>query len=96
MIRVWSNKAEASNHPVLPVYTTIVQHNNTEPTLKLLLKEYLSKEYLSKPLEILFNASFSYGTVPDNFKVAQVIPEGVSYTTKQLSTYMYITSSYIQ
>ena len=34
----------------------------------------LLKEYLSKPLEILFNASFSSGTVPDNFKVARVIP----------------------
>ena len=30
--------------------------------------------YLSKPLEILFNCSFSTGVVPDNFKIARVIP----------------------
>ena len=31
------------------------------------------KVYLSKPLEIIFNKSFSTGTVPDYFKVAIVI-----------------------
>ena len=32
------------------------------------------KEYLAKPLEILFNCSFATGVVPKSFKQAQVIP----------------------
>ena len=32
------------------------------------------KELLSKPLEILFNHSFSSGVVPELFKLAKVIP----------------------
>ena len=32
------------------------------------------KEYLAKPLEILFNCSFSTGVVPKSFKIARVIP----------------------
>ena len=31
-------------------------------------------EYLAKPLEILFNCSFSTGVVPKSFKIARVIP----------------------
>ena len=34
----------------------------------------LLKDLLSKPLEILFNCSFSYGVVPDKFKIARVLP----------------------
>ena len=34
----------------------------------------LLKEVLSYPLEILFNYSFQSGTVPDQFKIAKVIP----------------------
>ena len=34
----------------------------------------LLKDLLSKPLEILFNCSFSQGVVPDSFKIARVIP----------------------
>ena len=34
----------------------------------------LIKQVISKPLEILFNASFSLGIVPNSFKVARVIP----------------------
>jgi hypothetical protein len=29
---------------------------------------------ISKPLEILFNVSFSTGIVPSNFKIANVLP----------------------
>ena len=32
------------------------------------------KTVLSKPLEVLFNASFETGIVPDNFKLANIIP----------------------
>ena len=32
------------------------------------------KNLISKPLELLFNCSFATGIVPDNFKVARVIP----------------------
>ena len=32
------------------------------------------KNYISYPLEILFNCSFTTGTVPDHFKMAKVIP----------------------
>ena len=32
------------------------------------------KTVISKPLEVLFNASFETGIVPDNFKLANVIP----------------------
>ena len=32
------------------------------------------KNVLSGPLEILFNTSFTTGVVPDNFKLAKVIP----------------------
>ena len=32
------------------------------------------KTVISKPLEVLFNASFETGMVPDNFKLANVIP----------------------
>ena len=32
------------------------------------------KTVVSKPLEVLFNASFETGIVPDNFKLANVIP----------------------
>ena len=34
----------------------------------------LLQHILSKPLEILFNASFATGIVPQNFKVARIIP----------------------
>ena len=34
----------------------------------------LLKCFLSKPLETIFNVSFTTGMVPDNFKVAKVIP----------------------
>ena len=34
----------------------------------------LLKELISKPLEILFNCSFSLGVVPDSFKTARVLP----------------------
>ena len=34
----------------------------------------LVRDYLSKPLEILFNYSFETGVVPDKFKIARVIP----------------------
>ena len=34
----------------------------------------LLKGILSKPLEIIFNASFSTGIVPDSIKIARVIP----------------------
>ena len=34
----------------------------------------LIKQVISKPLEILFNSSFSSGIVPNSFKVARVIP----------------------
>ncbi|EDO41666.1 predicted protein, partial [Nematostella vectensis] len=32
------------------------------------------KSYLSVPLEILYNHSFSNGCVPDQFKIAKTIP----------------------
>ena len=34
----------------------------------------LLKTTLSKPLELIYNLSFSTGIVPDNFKIARVIP----------------------
>ena len=34
----------------------------------------LLKVLISKPLEILFNHSFSSGTVPSQFKLARVLP----------------------
>jgi hypothetical protein len=34
----------------------------------------LFKTSLSKPLEIIFNCSFSAGIVPCKFKIARVIP----------------------
>ena len=34
----------------------------------------LLKNFLSTPLEIIYNLSFSSGCVPDHFKVANVIP----------------------
>ena len=34
----------------------------------------LLKELISKPLEILFNCSFSLGVVPDSFKTARKLP----------------------
>ena len=32
------------------------------------------KTYISKPLEIIFNASVSTGVVPSDFKIANIIP----------------------
>ena len=32
------------------------------------------KAYVSKPLEIVFNASFSTGVVPSDFKIANIVP----------------------
>ena len=32
------------------------------------------KAYISKPLEIVFNASISTGVVPSDFKIANVVP----------------------
>ena len=32
------------------------------------------KTYISKPLEIVFNASLSTGVVPSDFKIANIIP----------------------
>jgi hypothetical protein len=34
----------------------------------------LLQHVLSKPLEILFNASFATGIVPQSFKIARIIP----------------------
>ena len=42
------------------------------PDLKLLIKSL--KEFISIPLEIIYNSSFRKGVVPDKFKVARVIP----------------------
>ena len=32
------------------------------------------RAYVSKPLEIFFNASFSTGVVPSDFKLANIVP----------------------
>ena len=32
------------------------------------------KAYVSKPLQIVFNASFSTGVVPSDFKIAKIVP----------------------
>ena len=34
----------------------------------------LIKHVISKPLEIIYNSSFSLGIVPDKFKIARVFP----------------------
>ena len=47
----------------------------------------MAKNYLSKPLEILFNCSFFTGVVPDNFKLSCVIPVHKSGPQVNLSNY---------
>ena len=42
---------------------------------------------IAKPLEILYNLSFSSGTVPDSFKMARVIPVYKSGSSSSLSNY---------
>ena len=44
---------------------------------------------LSIPLQLLFNCSFSTGLVPDQFKVARVVPNH-----KKGCSYMYLVSNY--
>ena len=34
----------------------------------------LLKSVISKPLEIIFNASFARGIIPNKFKIARVLP----------------------
>ena len=56
----------------------------------------LLKCYLSKPLEILFNISFSSGIVLDNFKIARVITvfkKGSQTTIVQYHFYLYLIES---
>lgn len=47
----------------------------------------LLKTYLSKPLELLFNLSFSKGVVPSKFKIARVIPVHKKGSYEQLNNY---------
>ena len=42
---------------------------------------------IAKPLEILYNLSFSSGTVPDSFKMARAIPVYKSGSSSSLSNY---------
>ena len=51
--------------------------------------EYVSEDrnVLSGPLEILFNTSFTTGVVPDNFKLAKVIPVFKKGSQTNLSNY---------
>ena len=42
---------------------------------------------IAKPSEILYNLSFSSGTVPDSFKMARVIPVYKSGSSSSLSNY---------
>ena len=54
------------------------------------------KDVIAKPLELLFNASFSTGVVPDSFKLAQVIPVYKNGSQLCLSNYrpIYLLSNF--
>ena len=47
----------------------------------------LLRSVISKPLEIIFNASFVNGSVPNHFKLANIIPIYKSGSEKQLRNY---------
>ena len=47
----------------------------------------LIKSYISTPLELIYNHSFSSGIVPDQFKLANVIPINKKDSTTCLDSY---------
>ena len=47
----------------------------------------LTKDIISKPLEIIFNSSLSNGIVPDKHKIANIIPVHKKGSTLKLNNY---------
>jgi hypothetical protein len=47
----------------------------------------LTKDIISKPLEIIFNSSLLNGVVPDSFKITRIIPIHKKGSTMSLNNY---------
>lgn len=63
-----------TNIEIIDIISTLNSNKATGPySIPIVLLKIL-KNYISHPLEILFNCSFTTGTVPDHFKMAKVIP----------------------
>ena len=63
-----------TNIEIIDIISTLNSNKATGPfSIPVVLLKIL-KNYISYPLEILFNCSFTTGTVPDHFKMAKVIP----------------------
>ena len=63
-----------TNIEIIDIISTLNSNKATGPySIPVVLLKIL-KIYISYSLEILFNCSFTTGTVPDHFKMAKVIP----------------------
>ena len=63
-----------TNIEIIEIINKLSPNKSTGPfSIPVVLLKFF-KNYISYPLEILFNCSFTSGIVPDHFKVAKVIP----------------------